>query len=163
MKRNHLLPILLLAVGLTITSEHSVRAAGNKQAAEQATILVKQALQAEVNGDAAERERLLAEALKLDPNCAAAHWQLGKVRRGAKWLKIENVPQDIENDRLLRAYRERRDALDRNHARLHAVDEAGLDRGEWDSVETKEFVLKRTEGLRAITDDNMGLEWEHQH
>jgi hypothetical protein len=53
--------------------------------------------------------------------------------------------------------------LDRNHARLRAVDEAGLDKGEWDSIERKDFVLKRTEGLRVITDDNMGMEWSTHH
>lgn len=56
-----------------------------------------------------------------------------------------------------------RDALDRNHARLRAVDEAGLDKGEWDSIERKGVVLKRTEGLRIITDDNMGMEWRKHH
>jgi predicted membrane-bound spermidine synthase len=56
-----------------------------------------------------------------------------------------------------------RDALDRNHARLRAVDEAGLDKGEWDSIERKDLVLKRTEGLRIITDDNMGMEWSTHH
>lgn len=56
-----------------------------------------------------------------------------------------------------------RDALDRNHARLRAVDEAGLDKGEWDSIERKALILKRTETLRAITDDNMGLEWNKSH
>ena len=56
-----------------------------------------------------------------------------------------------------------RDALDRNHARLRAVDEAGLDKGEWDSIERKALILKRTEGLRTITDDNMGMEWSTHH
>jgi spermidine synthase len=56
-----------------------------------------------------------------------------------------------------------RDALDRNHARLRAIDEAGADAGEWDSIERKDFILKRTEGQRVITDDNMGLEWKKGH
>ena len=56
-----------------------------------------------------------------------------------------------------------RDALDRNIARLRAVDEAGLDRGEWDSIERRDLLLGRTEGLRVITDDNMGMEWGKKH
>ena len=52
-----------------------------------------------------------------------------------------------------------RAALDQNLARFLAVDEAGLGKDEWDSIERKDFVLKRTEGLRVITDDNMGMEW----
>ncbi len=56
-----------------------------------------------------------------------------------------------------------RDALDRNIARLRAVDEAGLDRGEWDSIERRDLLLNRTEGLRVVTDDNMGMEWHKKH
>jgi len=52
-----------------------------------------------------------------------------------------------------------RDAVDSNYARLRAVDEAGQDADEWDSIESRDVILKRTENLGIITDDNMGLEW----
>ena len=97
--------------------------------------------------------------------------------RFATMMVGSNAPIEIDNDRweeIMQGYAidgapvisdddAGRDALDRNHARLHAVDEAGLDQGEWDSIERKDFILARTAGLRAITDDNMGLEWELKH
>lgn len=111
MKRRLTFTVALLVAGLLVTVAERSSAAGNKQASEQAEALVKQALRAEVDGDAAERERLLAEALKLDPNCAPAHWQLGEVRHNNKWMKVEDVSQAMQSDRVLKAYRERRLAL----------------------------------------------------
>ena len=50
-------------------------------------------------------------------------------------------------------------ALARNIERLRAIDRLGAGPGDWDSIETRSHILARTEGLRVITDDNMGLEW----
>ena len=53
-------------------------------------------------------------------------------------------------------------ALARNKARLSAVDKPGASDDDWDSVETREHILARTQGLRVVTDDNMGLEWRRR-
>jgi spermidine synthase len=53
-------------------------------------------------------------------------------------------------------------ALARNKARLTAVDRPGSNPDDWDSVETRQHILARTDGLRVVTDDNMGLEWRRR-
>jgi spermidine synthase len=53
-------------------------------------------------------------------------------------------------------------ALARNKARLTAVDKPAASADDWDSVETRQHILARTEGLRVVTDDNMGLEWRRR-
>jgi predicted membrane-bound spermidine synthase len=55
-----------------------------------------------------------------------------------------------------------RAALARNSARLRAIDRPGAGPDDWDSVESRKHILARTEGLRIITDDNMGLEWRRR-
>ena len=55
-----------------------------------------------------------------------------------------------------------RAALARNKARLRAVDKPGASADDWDSVETRQHILARTQGLRVVTDDNMGLEWRRR-
>ena len=74
-----------------------------------AVALVRQALQAELDG--ADRTSLLQEALALDPNCDTARWQLGYVRIGDAWVKVDDVPVQAADDETLAAYRKRRDAL----------------------------------------------------
>jgi hypothetical protein len=53
-------------------------------------------------------------------------------------------------------------ALARNKARLRTVDKPGASADDWDSVETLEHILARTQGLLVVTDDNMGLEWRRR-
>jgi len=48
--------------------------------------LVRAALQAEADGDAARRAAYLQEALAADPDYAPAHWHSGHVRSGDAWL-----------------------------------------------------------------------------
>jgi hypothetical protein len=52
-----------------------------------------------------------------------------------------------------------RATLARNKARLRAADNLVGSTNDWDSVETRQHTLAHTQGLRAVTDDNMGLEW----
>ena len=52
-----------------------------------------------------------------------------------------------------------RASVARNMARLRALDRPGSGPDDWDSVESRSHILARTQGLRVITDDNMGLEW----
>jgi hypothetical protein len=73
--------------------------------------LVRAALEAEIQGNPAERGRLLAEALRLDPTFAPARWHSGFVRIGDEWIKLDDVPQRTAGDRVLAAYRKQRDAL----------------------------------------------------
>ena len=51
-----------------------------------------------------------------------------------------------------------RAALARNTERLSTVDKSISSGDDWNSVETRQHILARTEGLRVVTDDNMGLE-----
>ena len=55
-----------------------------------------------------------------------------------------------------------RAAIARNTKRLTAVDKPDSSADDWDSVETRQHILTRTEGLRVVTDDNMGLEWRRR-
>ena len=55
-----------------------------------------------------------------------------------------------------------RAAIARNTERLTTVDKPGSSADDWDSAETRQHILTRTEGLRVVTDDNMGLEWRRR-
>ena len=59
--------------------------------AQKAAALVLQALENEVAGDAAARDRLLKQAADVDPNHAPAHWHLGQVRQGDDWLPVREA------------------------------------------------------------------------
>jgi hypothetical protein len=73
--------------------------------------LVQAALEAGIAGDAAKRERLLAEAIALDPNYAPARWHSGYVRLNDQWTKVDDVPRHAADNEDLAAYRKKRDAL----------------------------------------------------
>jgi len=55
-----------------------------------------------------------------------------------------------------------RAAVARNVARLRAVDPPGAGDDDWDNIETRAHILTRTQKLRIVTDDNMGLEWRRR-
>ena len=70
---------------------------------------VREAMAAELAGDDARRNELLAYALSVDPNCRAARWQLGFVTIDGKWLTLEETAHRYSTDRNLAEYRRRRD------------------------------------------------------
>jgi hypothetical protein len=76
---------------------------------EQAAALVRSALEADLAGDAAKRDDLLASALEIDPDFPAAHWQRGEVRYGDEWRLVPEVAAEIAGD-LLNEYNELRAA-----------------------------------------------------
>ena len=71
---------------------------------------MREALTAELSGDNARRDELLAQALKEDPNCRPARWQSGFVSLDDHWLTPEQASQKFSSDRALADYRRRRDA-----------------------------------------------------
>lgn len=81
---------LCLSAALTLLlgiSNHALAAEAKLPAKpNDAQALVTQALQAELDGRMAEREDLLQQAIKLDPNFAPARWQLGQVRVDGNWI-----------------------------------------------------------------------------
>ena len=89
------------------TPQKSTAAMPRLSAAEH---LVRQALAAELAGDNARRDELLAEALQEDPNCRPARWQLGYVFLDDHWLTSEQAEQKLSSDRTLAEYQHRRDA-----------------------------------------------------
>lgn len=73
--------------------------------------LVQAALVADAAGNADERARLLAEALKRDPNSALARWQSGHLQVGGKWLTVDDAARHFADNGRLALYRQKRDAL----------------------------------------------------
>ncbi len=70
---------------------------------------VRAALAAELKGDNAGRDALLAQALLEDPNYSPARWQSGYVRIDGKWLSAADAEAKYKTDRNLADYRQRRD------------------------------------------------------
>lgn len=83
----------------------------NLDAASVPERLVQAALEAEIQGNPAERERLLEEALQLDPNFEPARWHAGFVRIADQWVKLEDVPQHTAGDWARQAYEKKRQGL----------------------------------------------------
>ncbi len=154
--RSHLRAGALLACAALFTPA-AARAADRSTASGDAASLVHQALEAELNG--ADRAAILSEALAMDPNCAAARWQLGYVRIGDQWIKVDDVPQEMADDARLAAYRKRRDALvdtadnQRQMARWCLKNKLPAEaRVHW--AKLLEFEPQNAEALTAL-----GLEW----
>jgi hypothetical protein len=72
--------------------------------------LVRAALENESACRNEQREALLKQALRQNPNDSQAHWQLGHVRVGDAWLSPSQVEQSARQDHRLAEYRRLRDA-----------------------------------------------------
>ncbi len=78
------------------------------QSSETATRYVRQALEAELAGDTDMRSNLLRQALELSPDSPAAHWQLGQVRIGDRWVSVVDATKErsdagtVDQDRQMR-------------------------------------------------------------
>ena len=66
---------------------------------DSADSLVQRALLAEVAGDNDQRNGLIQRALTASDDCAAAHWQAGHVRVGAKWLTLPVAREHAGDER----------------------------------------------------------------
>lgn len=71
--------------------------------------LVRDALNAEAAGNAAEREKLLRRALEKDPDDPPAHWHSGHVRVGKEWIAWEESQRRAAGDPRIAEYRRRFD------------------------------------------------------
>lgn len=127
-------------------------AASSGSAAEK---LVREALEAELAGNAVERARLVEAALKEDPELAAARWQSGQIKVGKAWLTVDEAAQSHAENARLAEYRRRRDVListaggERELARWcqrsQLTDEAAV---HWQAVLS--FVPNDSEAIRAL-------------
>ena len=107
--RSTLRALAFLSFALAIHSVTSAATpAANPQSADR---LVSEALQAEVKGNLAQRAKLLAEALKADPNHAPARWQSGFVRVGDRWQKAGDAQQLSDELDRWHEYLSKRDKL----------------------------------------------------
>jgi hypothetical protein len=120
---------------------------------------VRQALAAELAGDDARRDELLADALKQDPNCRPARWQSGYISLDEHWLTLEQAEQKRASDRALAEYRQRRDAAADaglfDHGNVHAgVGNTVGNISDWQSATAESFrsAALSPEGIAAHAD-----------
>ncbi len=71
--------------------------------------LVRRALEAEIAGDGGRRNRLLADARRIDPNFAPSQWHAGFVQLGDEWLAVEEAERRTAEKGLVNEYRSLRD------------------------------------------------------
>jgi len=75
---------------------------------EAAQALVRAALEAEINDDAALRDSFLKRALDKAPDFAPARWHSGYVREGNEWLRYDEVWQRATSNKRLKLYQQMR-------------------------------------------------------
>ncbi|MFO0942027.1 MAG: polymorphic toxin-type HINT domain-containing protein [Pirellulales bacterium] len=92
--------LYLMFVGVTFSSAN----ASDPDAVMQASALVGQAIQAEIDGDLVGRDRMLKEATQIDATFAPAHWLQGQVFINGKWTTIEDSISDAKSNRILAEY-----------------------------------------------------------
>lgn len=91
----------VVAVCLTIAPAPAASKAERQKEAEQ---LVQEALQHEIYGLTAERDRLLERACEQAPDYAPARWHQGFVRFKNQWLRAAELPQFLEDDKRFAQY-----------------------------------------------------------
>ncbi|MBI2481038.1 MAG: hypothetical protein HYV60_21105 [Planctomycetia bacterium] len=98
---NRSLVLLIASIGFV----GAPTAASDREAAEQ---LVAEALHRQVYGLQSDRDRLLAEAVHVDPNYGPARWHQGFVRVGAEWSHVYDAPRIIGTSSVLASYQKLR-------------------------------------------------------
>jgi hypothetical protein len=101
-------PIALYVAWLAFAAPIAPTASATSKA--EADRLVADAASAEVSGDAARSQTLLQDAIKADPDDQLAHWQLGQVQIGDKWVAAGEAQRQAAADPLQLEYRQRRAA-----------------------------------------------------
>ena len=76
---------------------------------DQAKQLVHDALVAEAEGDRATGEADLKQALTLDPNSKEAHWHLGELQKGDRWMSPVEIERETAEGGKMTEYRKVRD------------------------------------------------------
>ncbi len=83
---------------------------------EEASRLVRNALEAELAGNLGKRSELLQQAITADPTYAPAHWQLGEFRVGEKWLSADEATRQSNQQERYLEYANRRTATGKSAA-----------------------------------------------
>jgi hypothetical protein len=73
--------------------------------------LFTQAIAAQRSGDSAAHDRLLAEALRQDPQHKPARWHSGQVFFEGRWQSVEEITRRLATDPLRTEYRDRIESL----------------------------------------------------
>jgi hypothetical protein len=97
--------LLAVTVGFAATA---ASAAGKGERVRAASEAVQEALRSEIAGTEADRSELLRLALEQVSNYPPALWQTGHVQYRNKWVKHDELPDLIAEDRRLVEYRHRR-------------------------------------------------------
>ena len=91
----------ILAITVLLMAPNAMRAGealSKEDRAREAAKRVDAALAAELAGDAATRRALLASALEVDPDNAAARWQNGEVYFDGAWRPVESIGAHVADD-----------------------------------------------------------------
>lgn len=67
-------------------------------ATDESSRLVAAALEAQLSGQTDQRDDLLEQALKADPDCRLAHWLRGEVRFDGEWRSLEAVHELVADN-----------------------------------------------------------------
>ncbi len=103
---------LLVSANALVSQEVTTEADSGGEVSTLALDLVREALQAEVEGNSTRRAAWLEEALRVDPNCASARWQAGFVRVDDQWLSVAQAQGKFGADPQLAEYRQVRESLE---------------------------------------------------
>lgn len=121
------------AIGLLLAAASVALAAKPAKSAKQSTPpspaapvspaqrLVAAALEAEAGGQLESRQTLLEQALDADPQFAAAHWHLGKIRVGDAWLSVDEAIKKTVAEGKIFDYNRRRNTAGRSAAEQAAL------------------------------------------
>lgn len=82
-----------------------------KESRAKAERLVYQALEAEINGDAALRLELLNKAVQTDPTYDPARWQLGQVKLNGQWVEFDKIQTHALSDERLNEHAQMKNRL----------------------------------------------------
>ncbi len=82
-------------------------ASSTAEAANNADALFRQALATDQAGDSAQRDRLLADVLRLDPEHKLARWHTGQVFYNGEWKSLDAIHELVSTDPRWQEYRDR--------------------------------------------------------
>ena len=95
-----------------ITAEVVPQAKDDKPAISPVDQLVREALTAEVNGNADLRAAKIKQALAAGQDSAAAHWLAGQVQVCSRWLSVDEAAKEAVQVGKVEEYRKQRDLRD---------------------------------------------------